>query len=328
MRGFPALTEIDPEKALACAPNYCCPYETSRLHGEGSFLVCESGHRFRVDRGIPVFARRPRREEFPAGIGAVRASEKSAVDPFVNQWIVNTNGNLYRRAQGRLARYPIPRWPFAQRAFGQLVDLGCGWGRWTIAAARAGYSAIGIDPHVHALQAARRVASQLGVRADYICAGAEELPFRSGTIDAVFSYSVLQHLDKLKVRGILHEATRILKPGGRTWIQLPNRTGLRNLYLQMRRGFRRARPKTFEMRYWSIAEIRQGFQDAGLAIARITADGFFSQNPQISDLDIVSLVGKIVVPISFAGTKLCSTFPPLVKLADSIWIEAIKPADS
>src|SRR6267143_4955553 len=76
-----------------------------------------------------------------------------------------------------------------------------GWGRWTIAAARAGYTPIGMDLHIDALEAASRVSRQVGVRADYVCADVEHLPFRSGSIDVFFSYSVLQHLERAQVMG-------------------------------------------------------------------------------------------------------------------------------
>ena len=103
-----------------------------------------------------------------------------------------------------------------------MVDIGCGWGRWCIAAARAGFKPIGLDVHIDALAAAGRVSRQLGVQANFVCSDAEHLPFQSRTVDWVFSYSVLQHLDKAKVLFIFAEIARVLKPGGVCLIQLPN----------------------------------------------------------------------------------------------------------
>ena len=40
---------------------------------------------------------------------------------------------------------------------GPLLDIGCSWGRWSLAAARKGYSVVGIDPSLGAVMAARRI---------------------------------------------------------------------------------------------------------------------------------------------------------------------------
>ena len=81
-----------------------------------------------------------------------------------------------------------------------LLDIGCNWGRWTIAAAQRGYRPIGIDPSFEAIVAARRIARQLGVDdARYVVADARKLPFADGTFDVVFSYGVLQHFSKSDV---------------------------------------------------------------------------------------------------------------------------------
>ena len=37
----------------------------------------------------------------------------------------------------------------------RLLDIGCSWGRWSLAAAARGYDAVGIDPSLGAIMAAR-----------------------------------------------------------------------------------------------------------------------------------------------------------------------------
>jgi ubiquinone/menaquinone biosynthesis C-methylase UbiE/uncharacterized protein YbaR (Trm112 family) len=304
-----------------------CPADHTKLRIEDDSLVCENAHRFEREQGVVVFAERPRRERVPGNMDPCPQPEKNgAIDSFVNDWIVNTNGNLYWRMRGALPRYPIPKWPFGSGDGKVMVDIGCGWGRWSIAAARAGFQPIGTDVHVDALAAAGRVARQLEARADFICSDAERLPFQQGSVDCVFSYSVLQHLDKRKVLKIFQEIARVLKPGGICMIQLPNQFGLLNILRQLKRGLREAEAETFEMRYWSRNSICRGFQAAGFREVAVHTDGFFSQNPQLSDLDLFSTTGKATVLTSHAGRKLAEAMPILTRVADSLWIEAHTPS--
>jgi 2-polyprenyl-3-methyl-5-hydroxy-6-metoxy-1,4-benzoquinol methylase/uncharacterized protein YbaR (Trm112 family) len=307
-----------------------CPRDQALLRVSGDAIVCEQGHRFAIEQGVPVFAQNPRREPAPLNMAPCpqvardRASTQS-IDAFVNDWIVNTNGNLYWRARGRLPRYPIPDWPFGNGDGKTLLDIGCSWGRWCMAAARAGFRPIGIDVHVDALAAAMRVSQQLDAHCSFLCSDADVLPVRSHSVDCVFSYSVLQHIDKPKVLRIFHEIARVLVPGGRCLIQLPNTLGPLSLVQQFKRGFREAKAGTFEMRYWSRKMIRESLRDAGLGHLQIHTDGFLSQNPQLTDLDLLTPAGKLIVIASYAGRAAANALPILTRVADSLWIEAQAP---
>ncbi len=307
-----------------------CPHDHTKLRAENSILVCERAHQFPVENGVPIFAENPRREPIPLNMGpcphpsddARVTAQSEKIDTFVNDWIVNTNGNLYWRARGKLPRYPIPNWPAGPGNGKVMIDIGCSWGRWCIAAARAGFAPVGMDVHMDALVAASRVSRQLDARADFICSDAERLPFPSGSVDLVFSYSVLQHLDKSKVRGIFQEVSRVLKTDGVCMIQLPNACGLLSVAQQLRRGFREAKSGTFEMRYWTHAQIRRVLEQTGFSNITIRTDGFFSQNPQLTDLDLLSPAGKLLVRASSAGRRAANVVPILTRIADSLWIEA------
>jgi 2-polyprenyl-3-methyl-5-hydroxy-6-metoxy-1,4-benzoquinol methylase/uncharacterized protein YbaR (Trm112 family) len=301
-----------------------CPLDRGSLRAQGETLICERAHVFPIEGGIPIFTDAVRREAVPKNMAPSPqvAGQEGAIDAFVNDWVVNTNGNLYRGARGRLKRYPIPQWPLAPAAGKVVVDVGCSWGRWSVAAARAGFFPVGVDVHVDALAAAGRVSRQLGAETSQVCGDVEVLPFRSGSVDVVFSYSVLQHIDRAKVMRFFGEVARVLKPGGLCLVQLPNAYGLYSIARQARRGFRDAAPGTFEMRYWTRGGIRQAIEEAGLRDLRLRADGFFSQDPQLSDLDLLSPMGKLVVLLSHAGRKAAEALPPLVRFADSLWVEA------
>ena len=98
---------------------------------------------------------------------------------------------------GRLPKYPIPDIPLEEGRGRTLVDIGCNWGRWTVAAARRGYRPIGVDPSLEALLGrAEPVCGQLGVEADFVIGDARHLPLRTASIDTAFSYSVIQHFSR------------------------------------------------------------------------------------------------------------------------------------
>lgn len=304
-----------------------CPVDRTPLRSEGNALVCAKNHRFAAENGVPVFTEHPRREPVPLNMPPCPASATDGdgrhIDDFVNNWIVNTNGNLYWRVRGRLPRYPIPNWPFGRGEGKTMLEIGCSWGRWCVAAARAGFQPIGLDVHVDALAAAIRVSKELHADANFICADADVLPLESRSVDLGFSYSVLQHIDKTRVRQAFREIARVLKPEGRCLIQLPNMRGPLSLIQQAKRGFRAARTGSFEMRYWSRREICESLREAGLDSVRFHADGFFSQNPQVSDLDLLATMGKLIVLVSYSGRKAANALPFLTRVADSLWIEAL-----
>ena len=329
MRGARLLCLRRAEEQLqhssALAVLLACPLDGTSLSDMDGKLVCEQKHEFQTVDGVPVFTEQPRREYEPQNMPSCAVRESEEIDPFVSNWIVNTNGNLYWKVRGNLPRYPVPRWPFDKGNGKIVVDLGCGWGRWCLAAADAGFSPVGVDVHLDAVQAATRVAKQNEKGIRYLCADIERLPFRRESVDRIFSYSVLQHLDREKVARILGEAFRVLKPGGDVGIQLPNSRGLLSMFQQLRRGFREARRGTFEMRYWSSRQIQELFTNSGFQGTKLSADGFFSQNPQLNDLDLLSVAGRCIVLMSYAGSALSRTLRPLVAVADSLWVTARKP---
>jgi SAM-dependent methyltransferase len=241
------------------------------------------------------------------------------IDAWVARSIVKTHGNLYR---GRpLSRYPIPPFPLGPGEGRALLDVGCNWGRWTIAAARAGFRATGLDPKEKALAAARRVAAQLGVEAGFVAGDARELPFPDGSFDAVFSYSVLQHLSKPDARTAVAEIGRVLRPGGTALVEMPNAHGPLNL--ARRAGRRFAEGEGFDVRYWTLAELREAF--GAIGAVEVEADGFLTLNPQPADLDLLRRRHRPVVRLSEALRRASRAVPLLVSVADSVVVRVVAP---
>jgi SAM-dependent methyltransferase len=243
------------------------------------------------------------------------------IDPFVQRTIAATNGNMYADLVGKLKEYPIPdlRLPPGNGAL--FLEIGCNWGRWCVAASRAGYYPVGIDPSLKGVRAAQRVSRQLGISAVYAVADGRYLPFRTQSFDQVFSYSVLQHLSPEDVRSTLNEIGRVLRVGGTSTVQMPNVFGVRCLYHQVRRGFREARE--FEVRYWTPHELRRTFQ-AAIGPSQLSVDGFFSLNAQISDARFLPYRYRAVVYASDALRRLSRVLRPLTYLADSLYVSTVR----
>jgi len=315
-------------------PIVVCPRDRSSLRDEVDFLVCEAGHRYRIVEGIPILLVSEAQQTHIEGTRALAIAETGdlsqlrkielgpgEIDPFVKNAIGATNGGLYQHLVGTLTDYPIPELRLPAGHGKLFVEIGCNWGRWCIAAARAGYRPIGIDPSLKGIRAARRVAAQLGVDALYLVADGRYLPFPDSVIDQVFSYSVLQHLSKEHVQLILTEVHRVLKPGGESQVQLPHAFGARCLYHQARRGFRKARD--FEVRYWTIPELKSMFSGA-IGPTRISVDGYLSLNAQISDVRFLPNRYKALVYSSEALRRVSEFLPPLSYMADSLYVTATR----
>jgi SAM-dependent methyltransferase len=253
------------------------------------------------------------------------AAPDRAVDSYAQAAIVGTNGNLYGRIAGKLPRYPIPemRLPPAREGARDLLDLGCNWGRWSIAAARRGYRPVGMDPGLESILPARRIARQLGVEARFLVGDARYIPFRAGRFDVVYSYGVLQHFSPADAKLAIAEAARVVAPLGTVLIQLAARYGLLSILQQARRGFRDA--NGFEVRYWKPSEIEASFQDL-IGPTTLSADGYFTLNPQPSDLDLLPLHYRQIVHLSEEMRSLSRHIPRLLGIADSIFASAIKSA--
>lgn len=344
------MTDLDPW----FLDHLVCPCDHAPLALDRDRLVCRSGHAYPVVDGVPVLlrddvpstiplaeaslrrARDPRTADSRApalyleslgiseaekqGIVDLAARGAGTVDPVVSFLVGATSGYMYADLIGRLPGYPLPELRLPAGNGARLLDLGCSWGRWCLAAARKGYEVVGIDPSLGAVMAARRAARDLGLPARYLVADARFLPFAAESFDSVFSYSVLQHLAKAETRVVLGEVGRVLTPGGVSLIQMAAVFGVRSLYHQARRGFRAAR--AFEVRYWTPAELRRVFGDL-IGPTTLSADCYFGLGLQSADAGMMSASKKLLLYVSRFLTRCSDSLRPLVLVADSLYVKSV-----
>ena len=260
-------------------------------------------------------------EEAKNGITRLAREGSSKVDPVVSYIIAATNGNMYKHLVGKLESYPIPNLRLPKGDGHSFLDIGCSWGRWSIAAARKGYTVIGIDPSMGRIMSARRVSHSLGVPIKYLVADGRHLPFCSNSFDTVFSYNVLQHLGREDVRVVLSEVGRILKPQGTSLIQMPTPFGLRCMYHQARRRFKEA--EGVEVRYWSIPALKRVFTST-IGKTEISVDCYFGLGLQKSDSEFMPMKLKLVLAGSEILRKVSHFASFLKYVADSVYVKAVK----
>lgn len=325
-----------------------CPRDHAPLVRRGDTLACAQGHRYPIVDEIPILLvddAEPTHDYATATLDTVRAMQQpdgavppsdatprhgssvdaGVVDPFVQAEIPYTSGNFYIPVQHRLTRYPIPTSRLWEGHGDRVLDIGCNWGRWSIAAAARGFMPIGLDPSLQAVQAARRVARQLQVDADFVVGDARFLPFRDESFSTIFSYSVFQHLSKANVAFCLDEVSRVLAPGGRTLIQMPNQYGFRAR--QRRRWRAYSEGEGFDVRYWTPNELVAAFTKV-IGQTTLTADGYFGLNVQSRDIDLLPFKYQLVVIASEVLRHTSRVIRPLALVADSVYLASTKPSAS
>ena len=117
----------------------------------------------------------------------------------------NSYGRHIHAQETRILREFLP-------ASGQVLDLGCGTGRFLDLATT------GTDPSPAMLQQARirHPAHDLRPMSD------PDLPFKDGTFDAAFSMHVFMHLNLAAIQALLQELHRVVRPGGHIIVDAPS----------------------------------------------------------------------------------------------------------
>ncbi len=310
-----------------------CPRDKKNLRDIKSNLVCENGHTYPVVNNIPIMLvddvesthgyieqtldHVANIDQHRKELGEVQQNDSEKIDDFVQGELPYSSGNLYFPIQNKLERYPIPILQIPEGEGERFLDIGCNWGRWSVAAAQKNYKVIGMDPSIKAVFAARRVARQLGVEPNFIVGDSRFLPFADSAFEVVFSYSVIQHFSKYNAKITFDEISRVLQKNSFAYIQMPNRFGVRQYYNHWRRGFTEG--EGFEVRYWTPGELLKTFEEK-FGETRMFTDCYFGLGIQKSDLDLMPIHFKAVVYSSELIKKISKVFTPLIKVADSVYL--------
>jgi SAM-dependent methyltransferase/uncharacterized protein YbaR (Trm112 family) len=309
-----------------------CPASGQKLEIDGEGLTTIDGsHRYPVVAGIPCLisaSPKPTHAGYVELLGDNRRLRSEtfdisddAINSFVDAMIVATGGNLFRgtRLDGA---YPIAEFPGGSLG-DPILDIGCSWGRWTIAGAHAGHRMIGVDIHLRALLCAQELSRKVvsGQMPTFVLADARMLPFAAESVAGAFSYSVLQHFSEEHMTRSLTEIQRVLRHGGRSLIQMPNRRALRSLFVLARRGF--SKGSEFDVRYYYIAELLQLFSQH-IGRSDWCVDCFLGLNVHAYDRKFVHPSRRLIIDMAEAIRRASETFHFLRQYADSVLVSSVK----
>lgn len=104
-----------------------------------------------------------------------------------------------------------------------VLDAGCGLGGKTVFYAQRGCrQIIGVDMDKTHIEMAKAYATEKGVdNAVFQIESLDDMSFQSNTFDLIYLNGVLEHVRREIMKPALAELKRVLKPGGRVFIEFP-----------------------------------------------------------------------------------------------------------
>lgn len=126
---------------------------------------------------------------------------------------------------------------------------------------------------------------------DLVCDFTQKLPFESGTVDRIVMFHVIEHIQKVKHRGVLLECRRVLKPEGELVISFPefskvaqnwldNKHGLRGFWEATLYG-RQLSPSDFHVCIMDSTEFTHVLTTSGFAVAKCVPESSENYNTVI-----------------------------------------------
>lgn len=101
-------------------------------------------------------------------------------------------------------------------------DGGCDSGNLILEIGGRGKIRIGVDTNYESVAFARRLCESRGVRAHFVVASAEAMPFKEETFNQLFCLEMIEHLDPPAAGSMPKQLWRLLKNGGNLVVTTPN----------------------------------------------------------------------------------------------------------
>ena len=174
------------------------------------------------------FEKDRRRAEIVNEISEQKGVEHAIYDVFRNSRHFSHDKSLFRVKQvyAGMEKYnkQIDGWLRPAMNSSPILDLGCGPGLLSIAAARRGMNVAGLDVSIEWLVVAKHLISANGGAPELAAGLAQALPIKSGSLGGFVSLDVIEHVGDQQ--GYVNEIRRVLAPDGCLAISTPNRFSL------------------------------------------------------------------------------------------------------
>ncbi len=305
----------------------CLKCKKSDFSVSSSQIKCNKClHYYDVVEGIPILIDESKNDS------SYHLMDKRSPDPniheknsygiykFVEKNIKGTSGYLYKNDV--LKKYPIPNIDINSNNLSRklFLDIGCGWGRWTISSAHSTEISIGVDVSIDSLICAKNIAKELNLNCFFIYADIRNLPLKKNIIDIAYSYSVFQHLSSQDFFRSIKSIYSVLGNKGEIHIQIMNKFALRNLFVQLKRNFKK--PVNFEVRYHSYKRLFKPLSRFFKNI-KITNCSFFTQ-ARLEDFNYLTTGGKFIILVSLILNSVSRYLNFLKYLSDNIYVSGKK----
>jgi SAM-dependent methyltransferase len=116
----------------------------------------------------------------------------------------------------------------------KVLEIGVGMGADYLQWLKAGTQATGVDLSAASIERARQRCDAEGLKSELRVGDAEKLPFPDNSFDVVYSYGVMHHSPNTPQ--CVHEAWRVLKPGGQARIMIYHHRSVTGAMLWLRYG--------------------------------------------------------------------------------------------
>jgi methionine biosynthesis protein MetW len=163
-----------------------------------------------------------------------------------------------QRRQGLLARHV--------HAGDRVLQVDCGPGVLAARLAEQGAQVVGTDLSAEAV----RRAQARGVNASQVNLDRQPLPFADASFDAVVSDSQIEH--RVDYGGYLDECARVLRPGGRLVLCVPNTAHWRVRWWLLRGHFpyvEHTPTDWLHLRFFTLPDLRRLLAGRGLAVEQV-----------------------------------------------------------
>jgi SAM-dependent methyltransferase len=134
------------------------------------------------------------------------------------KWDTAWGGDSVRRHLKTIPRFPqlISLFENHLTPKSEVLEAGCGMGRWIVYLRERGHNVIGIDYSRNAVTSIKEYDGSIRLNLGDVM----DLPYKDDTFDVYLSFGVIEHVEVNREQ-ILKEAYRVLRPGGLLIVSVP-----------------------------------------------------------------------------------------------------------